>query len=193
MRLSPLVLTIHLVCAGCQQAPAPKPTAAPPPPLEALERKLRLQDRWLAALIEQNELLTAQSASPPPGAASPTPPTSAIIVPPPPPMVATPEPKLDVPILEPNAEGVVDARRRDANPTGSSPETASRDISLQVQGLIGGPAPSALINGRIYALGDSVDTLRLEYVGSSSLLLRGTVFAVRLAPSPIPQRIRVSL
>lgn len=192
MRLSSLVVVFLLVCGGCQQAPAPKPAAAAPPS-EALERKLRLQDRWLAALIEQNELLTAASASPPPGAASPTPPTSAPIVPPPPPVVVTPEPKLDVPILEPNAEGVVDARRRETAPAAANAETASRDIILQVQGLVGGPTPSALINGRIYSVGDSVDSLRLEFVGSSSLLLRGTGFAVRLAPSPMSQRIRVSL
>lgn len=187
MRTSLLVLTVLL--SGCQHAADPGPTTPAPSPASPWEEKLRLQDRWIAALLEQNDVLTQESlipkSSPPPAPAA-----RPVFGPPTPPAPAVPEPKLDVPIHEANAEGIVDVRpSQPADPAARSDNR--RELNLQVHALAGGNTPCALINGRIYDVGDSVDGLRLEHVGTNTLLLRGSGYAIRLSPSAVPFRLRL--
>lgn len=103
------------------------------------------------------------------------------------------------PALTPNAEGVLDltAVTTDSEPNPftvrSAGTEATRELSLQLAGVIGGAVPCALINGRPIQAGDSLESLFVVRVEADSVLLRLEERLIRLAVSAKPARLRVAL
>lgn len=130
--------------------------------------------------------------TPPP--APPTPPAQSIALTTPEAVAAAPEPA-----LSPNAEGVLDltAVNTDNEPNPftvrSAGTEATRELSLQLAGVIGGTVPCALINGRPFQAGDTVESLFVVRVEVDAVLLRHEEQLVRLAVSTKPAHLRVAL
>lgn len=188
-------------------APPVVPAPAPAPnPNEADHRFLR-QRQVIEALISQNDALAAELAAlkaapgkdPKPAPAEPA---SAPKVSP-----SVPKPDLPVapadplPLLTANADGVIDAVAALApaagapiNPFAIRTGTAGgREVSLTLQGIVGGAQPCALINGRLLRAGDTIETLRFDRVEGEAVLLRGDSFRLKLIPAEKPVRVRLPL
>ena len=132
-----------------------------------------------------------------------------VVAPPPapPPMPApSPAPAVTLPViaasepaLTPNAEGVLDLTAvTDGNEP--SPFTlrsvgteATRELSLQLAGVIGGAFPCALVNGRPIQAGDTVESLFVVRVEPDAVLLRHEEQLIRLPVSAKPSRVRIAL
>ena len=103
------------------------------------------------------------------------------------------------PALTPNAEGVLDLTAvTDGNEP--SPFTvrsvgteATRELSLQLAGVIGGAFPCALVNGRPIQAGDTVESLFVVRVEPDAVLLRHEEQLIRLPVSAKPSRVRIAL
>ena len=103
------------------------------------------------------------------------------------------------PALTPNAEGVLDLTAvTDGNEP--SPFTvrsvgteATRELSLQLAGVIGGAFPCALVNGRPIQAGDTVESLFVVRVETDAVLLRHEEQLIRLPVSAKPARVRIAL
>ena len=103
------------------------------------------------------------------------------------------------PALTPNAEGVLDLTAvTDGNEP--SPFTvrsvgteATRELSLQLAGVIGGAFPCALVNGRPIQAGDTVESLFVVRVETDAVLLRHEEQHIRLPVSAKPARVRIAL
>ena len=140
----------------------------------------------------------------------PTPQPAAIVTvvapPPAPPERPAPATGVTVPVaavaepaLTPNAEGVLDLTAvTDGNEP--SPFTvrsvgteATRELSLQLAGVIGGALPCALINGRPIQAGDSLESLFVVRVEPDAVLLRHEEQLIRLPVSAKPARVRIAL
>ncbi len=103
-------------------------------------------------------------------------------------------------MLAPNAEGVVDLTAvestrnpDDINPFVSrvNPAESVREITLRIQGVLGGRAPGAIINDRPIRLGEAVDVLTLELIETDAAVLRIGGRLIRLPVGPQPARIRL--
>ncbi|HTL66202.1 MAG TPA: hypothetical protein VL200_00940 [Lacunisphaera sp.] len=213
-----LLLSIIVVVAGCQSAPPPSlpvptPPAAPPAlpaaapttnPNDA-DRKFLRQRQVIEALISQNDALTAELAAfktahgQNPSFASPEP-FSAPKGPPIAPRPEAPMPPSDpLPLLTANADGMIDAVAALAPAAGApvnpfairSGTTGGREVSLTLQGIVGGAQPCALINGRPLRAGDTVEALRFDRVEGEAVLLRGDGFRLKLIPAEKPVRVRL--
>jgi hypothetical protein len=121
--------------------------------------------------------------------------------PPPPAQLAADEPAAETPALAPNADGLVDltapasdATDEEINPFAVrlNPGAAAREVSLLVSGLVGGPTPGAVINGQAVRVGDPVESLILERVEVSSVLLRSGERRVRLPVAAKSFRVRLA-
>lgn len=207
MRISLLLSLSLLLFTGCQSAPQPvapvsTPVAAPAPVSERTDPAVR-QRRHIEALIAQNEALASRvrelEAQPKPVIASaPSAPIQAS------PVVGAlapataPEP-VNEPALVPNAEGLLDltaVRTGDeANPFAvrTLPPESVREIALRVGGIVRGPSPCALINGRPVQAGDRIESLDVVRIEPAAVLLRHGAELLRLPLTEKPVRIRLPL
>lgn len=168
------------------------------------------QNDALMARVHQLEAETAAPvacAAPLPAAApvSPTPVSSASAAPQPSaapvvtsalapgpavtPPAGLPELASEMPLLVPNADGVIDVTALEAPPPGTPPNPfavraptagAGRDITLRVQGIVTGENRSALVNDRVVECGQRVECLTLTRLLPDALVLTGEGFAINL-------------
>lgn len=202
MRISLFLCLLPL--AGCQSAPQPvapvnAPVAMPAPASERADPAVR-QRRHIEALIAQNEALASrvrELETPPKPVTASAPP----VLVPGSPVVATaflPEP-VNEPALVPNAEGLLDltaVRTGDeANPFAvrTLPPESVREIALRVGGIVRGPSPCALINGRPVQAGDRIESLDVVRVEPAAVLLRHGAELLRLPLTEKPVRVRLPL
>jgi len=89
----------------------------------------------------------------------------------------------------PNAAGAIDATALAATAAGSLPNPfavraasadPAREITLDVQGIVTGAQPCALVNGHVVEPGDTIESLRLARLSADSLVLNGDGFAINL-------------
>lgn len=205
MRISLLLCLLPL--AGCQSAPQPvaavsAPVAAPAPIPERADPAVR-QRRHIEALIAQNEALASRvreleaqpkpvTASAPPALISASPVVGASTT-------ATALEPVHEPALMPNAEGLLDltaVRTGDeANPFAvrTLPPESVREVALRVGGIVRGPSPCALINGRPVQAGDRIESLDVVRIEPAAVLLRHGAELLRLPLTEKPVRIRLPL
>lgn len=195
--------------------------AAAPGPLPAdVQQAIARQTAVMASLGAQNEALVKrvrelQSAPAPAPAGNALPPVSAagepnhtsgtvekVPVRPPPnsaPAVAATDP--DWNIVTPNAENAIELDPRlfdsglpaDSNPFVQiyQPRVSFRDVSLVVSAVILGPSPSAILNGRIYTLGDSFEGMTLHRMDPDGIFLRKDTFLLRCPVGEAPIKLRL--
>jgi len=123
-----------------------------------------------------------------------------VVVSPPIPTSPSLEPEL---ALVPNADGVIDlaalltARRdgEDVNPFAvrSLPADAIREVTLHVQGIIGGANPCALVNHRAVQPPDAVESLTVLRVETDAVVFRHAGHLIRLPVAEKPARLRLPL
>lgn len=216
-----LILLSLLLCAGCQSASRPTtpepvtpvakatPVASPPtvaPATAELEHKLTQQSRLMAALIEQNDVLAEKlrtTKRPPAPAVIPTPVATVPGVSLPLAVAVSPaeDSKPELPLHTPNADGLIDlsipagAPGAAVNPFAlrAVATESRREITLLVQGIAAGPNACALINERMCAPGDTVESLRVDRIEPEAVILRGETFRLRIPPTDQPVRVRLPL
>ncbi len=187
--------------AGCHAVPPQKPAA----PVVANDDAAKLAEarRFIAALTEENDVLREQLKV----AETPNLHVLAASVPVTPPAeapmpVAAPrerEPLPDLPLVVPNAEGLIDlaglAHPAEApvNPftVRAGPSDPKKELNLLVQGTCTGPEPVALINDRVYHEGEAVETLQLERIDPEAVTLRWEGHRLKLAAAEKPARVRL--
>lgn len=159
------------------------------------------QRRHIEALIAQNEALANRvrelETQPKPAVIMPreTPPSALVA---PATVPTSPEPASEA-ALVPNAEGVLDltaVRAGDeANPFAvrTLPPESVREIALRVGGIVRGPSPCALINGRPVQAGDRVESLDVVRIEPAAVLLRHGAELLRLPLTEKPVRLRLPL
>ncbi len=203
--------------------PTPPPVAAPVPlavpSLEIQEKTLR-QQQQIQALIAQNEALLArvrelETAPPvppvpvpavlPPAILQPVAAESVKLEPAPPPTPPAPivPPPSAEPAILPNADGLIDLTALliqtrdgdDVNPFAvrSLPADAIREVTLHVQGVIGGAAPCALINQRTVQPEQTIESLTLVGIEPNAVLVRHAGHLLRLPVAEKSVRIRLPL
>lgn len=176
------------------------------------------QQQQIQALIAQNEALHSHvrelETLPPvvsPALEPPTPETITAAPPPAPiatPIVAVPEPVTPHPAttpelaLAPNADGVIDlaalltaSRDGEVNPFAIRrlPADAVREISLHVQGIVGGATPCALVNRRAVQPPDTIESLTVHRIETDAVVLRHGGHLLRLPVAEKPARVRLPL
>ena len=207
MRTSILLSLCLLLFAGCQSAPPPvasttAPVAAQAPTAEQPPQIVR-QRRHIEALIAQNEALAGrvrelESQPKPIAAVVPPAPNPASSVAGAPPTPTAQEPAAE-PALMPNAEGLLDltaVRSGDeTNPFAvrTLPPESVREVNLRVGGIVRGPSPCALINGRAVQAGDRIESLDVVRIETAAVLLRHGAELLRLPLTEKPVRIRLPL
>lgn len=116
--------------------------------------------------------------------------------------VAVPPPTAPLePALTANAEGVIDltAARAEPEPLGNPfavivPDKATtREVMLQVSGVVGGAHPCTVINDRLAQAGDVVEGIAIERVEERSVLLRWGESKFRVPVGESPVRVRLPL
>lgn len=161
------------------------------------------QRRHIEALIAQNEALAGrvrelESQPKPVVGVVPPLPNPAPSVTSAPPAASASEPAAE-PALVPNAEGLLDltaVRTGDeTNPFAvrTLPPESVREVSLRVGGIVRGPSPCALINGRPVQAGDRIESLDVVRIESAAVLLRRGSELLRLPLTEKPVRIRLPL
>ncbi len=203
-------------------APLPVAPFAPvgAPSLELQEKTFR-QQQHIQALIAQNEALHArvrELETPPPApapvlvpAAFPPAFLQPVVTVPPIPEPASANPPLALaalpptvePAIMPNTDGVIDLTAilasahdgDDVNPFAvrTVPADAIREVTLHVQGVIGGAAPCALINQRAVRPEESIESLTVTGIEENAVLLRHAGSRLRLSVAEKPVRIRLPL
>lgn len=102
----------------------------------------------------------------------------------------------------PNADGVIDLTALaaptdgdDINPFAVRAHSSDviREISIRVQGILGGATPGVLVNDRTLLVGDALESLTLERTDEDAAIFRVAGKLLRLPVSPQPIRIRVGL
>ncbi|MBP8273004.1 MAG: hypothetical protein KAY59_01155 [Acidobacteria bacterium] len=189
------------------------------PSLELQEKTLR-QQQQIQALIAQNEALLArvrelETAPPvppvpvpavlPPAILQPVAAESVKLEPAPPPTPPAPivPPPSAEPAILPNADGLIDLTALliqtrdgdDVNPFAvrSLPADAIREVTLHVQGVIGGAAPCALINQRTVQPEQTIESLTLVGIEPNAVLVRHAGHLLRLPVAEKSVRIRLPL
>jgi hypothetical protein len=168
----------------------------------------------IEALMSQNDALVAKLAAatppPPPTAASvsvvtPPPPTAghepprAVVAENPPPAAPVPPlPPAAPPVfLAPNADGVIDltvvapADDEPVNPFAVRHRSgeSTREVTLKLNGILGGPTPAALVNGRVLQVGEAVDSFTLERCEADAAIFRRGTHWLRLPINAQPIRL----
>jgi hypothetical protein len=218
MPMKTLVPLILLVLAGCQATPASilatppvvvtsTTPQAPVPPDAALERKIHQQAQYIEALVSQNEALSMRlnsGAEPPP---YPSPVVRALAKPLAVQAAATEaaqEPKpAEAPTLTPNADGVIDVAAALVVPKSGEtvnpfavravPGEMVREVSLQVGGIVAGPAACAVINDRLVQAGDSIESLAVERIEADAVILKHGAQRLRLPIGGKTLRVRLPI
>jgi hypothetical protein len=209
-----LLPLLALTFAGCQTPPVPEPTvaAAPPPvappiltPDPVTVETLRRQRQLVEALMSQNEALQAQlrevqEASTMPVAPAPVGKAEPPQIQPPPP-IATPPPATEgITLLMPNADGVIDLVAAAALAAGESinpfvlrqPPAALPETVVEVQGVVRGETPCALVNNRVLTVGDQLDGLQLTRISPEALFFSINDFTLRIPVNGQPVHVRRS-
>lgn len=179
----------------------------------AFEQRLKQQRQMIEALMSQNDALTAKLNAPeaaPASVQAPTSPKPVAIVENPrvtvmettPPSVPVPAPQaVAVAFVAPNADGVIDltvvstAPNEPVNPFAVRhlPTEATHEVALQINGIIGGSTPSALVNGRVIQPGEAVESLTLERCEADAAIFRRGEHLLRLPISAQAIRVRLAL
>ncbi len=73
------------------------------------------------------------------------------------------------------------------------PTDAAREVALQINGIIGGSTPSALVNGRVIQPGEAVESLTLERCETDAAIFRRGEHLLRLPISAQAIRVRLAL
>ena len=68
-----------------------------------------------------------------------------------------------------------------------------REIALRVGGIVRGPSPCALINGRPVQAGDRIESLDVVRIEPAAVLLRHGAELLRLPLTEKPVRLRLPL
>lgn len=192
--------------------PQPVQAMASLPPARAAnamtDPQSRRQAQLIEALINQNEALTARLAAKqsaqvaPPTAAEPTAVAveSVTLAP-----VAVPAPATvkAEPAIAPNAEGVIDlaaiaqahSAHEPVNPFAvrTAPGDKTREVSLQVGGIILGKTPCAVVNERLVQAGDIFEGFEVERIEAGAVFVRSGAHRLRLPVSPAPTRVILAL
>ena len=203
-----------------KSVPEPKAIAAPITPVPAVtpvinpatEQRLKQQRQMIEALMSQNDALTAKLSTPvsePASVQAPTSPSSVVIVEnprvtvtePTPLLVPVPMPPAVVVFVAPNADGVIDLTvistpsNEPVNPFAVRhlPAGATHEVALQINGIIGGSTPSALVNGRVIQPGEAVESLTLERCETDAAIFRRGEHLLRLPISTQAIRVRLAL
>ncbi len=195
------LVPLLLILAGCQSrptvpSPAPEPRAvsapAPSGPSQAeWEKRLRRERQLAEALLSQNDALQAElreARTPPPAQpASKIEPSAPTLIPAAPPALpVSVEPA--GPFFSPNADGLVDLTVPELPKAGEpvnpfavrTPPADAREITLNLQGIITGAKPCALVNGRLVSVGDSVEGLQLIHIGPEALFFKSADTTLKL-------------
>lgn len=159
-----------------------------------LADRLRELEENAAAASDVSPLPLAAESEPLPLPVEPLAPTApnktaaiASELPPSQPPAPVPAPRAR-PHFVPNAEGVIDVTalvaeeaNGPANPfvVRRLPTEAVHEVTLAVQGIFSGPHPCALVNERVVAVGDTIESLRLAGIGDS-LRFEGDRFTLEL-------------
>lgn len=100
----------------------------------------------------------------------------------------------------PNADGLVDLTAPAPEEGGVNPfavrsvrPEATREVALQVTGIIHGAAGCALVNDRSIQPGESVDSLLLVRLETDAVLFRSEETYIRVAVGGKPARVRLAL
>ena len=201
--------------------PEPKAIAAPIAPTPtvtpvinpAVEQRLKQQRQMIEALMSQNDALTAKlnapvlALAPVPTPISPKPVAivenpRATVTEPTPPLVPAPVlPAVAVTFVAPNADGVIDLTvvstppNEPVNPFAIRhlPAEATHEVALQINGIIGGSTPSALVNGRVIQPGEAIESLTLERCEADAAIFRRGEHLLRLPISTQAIRVRLAL
>lgn len=200
--------------------PEPKAIAAPIKPVPAvtpvinpaIEQRLKQQHQMIEALMSQNDALTAKLSTPvsaPASVQAPISPKPVAVVETPrvsvvkvtPPLVPVSIPPAVVVFVAPNADGVIDLTvistpsNEPVNPFAVRhlPAEATHEVALQINGIIGGSTPSALVNGRVIQPGEAVESLTLERCETDAAIFRRGEHLLRLPISTQAIRVRLAL
>ena len=194
------------IAAAITTLPAVMPAAN-----AALEQRLKQQRQMIEALMSQNDALTAKlsapAAAPTQDVASPKPPTAietprVLAVETAPSSVAVPVPPTSATsFVAPNADGVIDLTVAStvatelANPFAVRhlPADAAREVTVRINGVVGGSVPAALVNGRVIQTGETVESLTLERCEADAAIFRRGEQWLRLPINAQPVRIRFVL
>ncbi|MFA5263733.1 MAG: general secretion pathway protein GspB [Opitutaceae bacterium] len=188
-----------------KSAPEPRPIATPPAPKlpPPPELKTKQQAQLIEALISQNEALTEKLAALAVAAPKAEPVTTL------PPVVETAPniPSDGTPTNEsyivPNADGVIDLAAVALANTAGEPTNPfalrsvatekTRELTLQLGGIIVGANPCAVMNGRIVQRGDTVESLAVERIEQDAVILSHGEYRLRLPVAEKPVRVRLAL
>lgn len=204
-----------------KSVPEPKAIAAPIAPAPtvtpvinpAVEQRLKQQRQMIEALMSQNDALTAKLNAPvsaPASVQASTSPKPVAIIENPrvtvmettPPLVPVPAPPAVAgAFVAPNADGVIDLTvvstppNEPVNPFAIRhlPAEATHEVALQMNGIIGGSTPSALVNGRVIQPGEAVESLTLERCEADAAIFRRGEHLLRLPISTKAIRVRLAL
>ena len=120
---------------------------------------------------------------------------------PPPPLIVSPAVE-SPPFIMPNSDGVIDLSALEATAKSDDPNPfavrtpaldATRELSIQLGGVIGGAQPGALVNNRAMFVGESVDSFTLVRIESDAAIFRSGDHQLRLPISAQPVRVRLAL
>lgn len=196
----------------------PAPALTPVVPASApggLEQKVRQQAQFIEALISQNDALAAKLAA----ASGPLPPPATVTsqsTPPPPepapaPLAQSPSAALALPspplppepTLTPNADNVIDlvavvVAEKSGEPVNpftvrTVPAESTREVTLQVGGIVAGPIACAIVNDRLVQVGELIESLAIERIEANAVLLRHSGRLLRLPVADKPTRVRLPL
>lgn len=166
----------------------------------------RRQAQLIETLINQNEALTARLAakqSAPVTTPSAAEPVAVSVQSSPLTPVAVPVPAAvkAEPTIAPNTDGVIDlaaiahagSANQPVNPFAvrTAPGEKTREVSLQVGGIILGKAPCAVVNERLVQAGDIFEGFEVERIEAGAVIVRSGVHRLRLPVSPAPTRVKL--
>ena len=134
----------------------------------------------------------------------PLPPSLPAPQPPSPVAVSTaPIPIPQEPTLTPNADNVIDlvavvVAEKSGEPVNpftvrTVPPESTREVTLQVGGIVAGPIACAIVNDRLVQVGELIESLAIERIEANAVLLRHSGRLLRLPVAEKPTRVRLPL
>jgi hypothetical protein len=211
-----LLVIVPMLVAACRVAPHPVPRTAsnaavpaPPEPAPAAthpfgangetERRIRAQQQYIEALMSQNDALAARLCAPDPAAgADAVKPDAAGRSEAP----APPRQRREETMHAPNADGMIDLTLDAPMSPGQSvnpfsvrtvPADSAREITIRIGGVIIGTVSCAVINDRLLAVGESLESLIIDRIEPDAVILRRESQRLRLPVSGKAVRVRMPL